>query len=90
WLGTSPVRAGMDSPCRRAELEEGKSLYVLSCHNEPDRGSAHGARHKDHAPRDNHGYCLLVKEPGLLIDRLRPVYLWEPPGADPHAGLCGG
>jgi len=26
----------------------------------------------------------------IVTDRLRPVYLQEPPGADPHAGWCGG
>ncbi|MBM9615080.1 hypothetical protein JWJ90_12410, partial [Desulfobulbus rhabdoformis] len=32
----------------------------------------------------------LFKELKLSIDRPRPVSLWEPPGADPHARWCGG
>jgi hypothetical protein len=31
WLGTSPAQgAGMDSPCRRAELEEGVTGFMSS------------------------------------------------------------
>src|SRR6266581_30505 len=40
--------AGMDSPCRRAELEERDViLYELSWHVKPERVIAHGARHKE-------------------------------------------
>ncbi len=53
-------------------------------------GYVHGARHKNSAPQDNHSYCRLIKELRLSPDRLWPVTLWEPPGADPHARLCGG
>jgi tetratricopeptide (TPR) repeat protein len=49
----------------------------------------HGARQRNSAPQDNHSYCRLFKELSLSPDRLRPVTLWEPPGADPHARWCG-
>src|ERR1035437_6288998 len=40
--------AGMDSPCRRAELEERDVIhYELSWYVKPDRVIAHGARHKE-------------------------------------------
>ncbi|MBU0910169.1 MAG: hypothetical protein KJ717_11435 [Proteobacteria bacterium] len=37
-LVTSPDRAEMDSPCRRAELEERMSLYVLYVTMNPTEG----------------------------------------------------
>jgi len=80
-----------DLRCRRAELEEG-DVPRMSCHDTLNpTGPVPMVRViKDQAPQDNHSYCRLFKELGLTTDRLRPVTLWEPPGADPHARWCGG
>ena len=66
----------------------------------PTGGVRMGRDIKIMLPRDNHGYCLLVKEPwllmtgyGLSIFGNRPVHAQRkcPWGRPPtHAGWCGG
>ena len=91
WLETSRGRTSEVLPCRRAELEEGDVIFhELPLHVKPDRVSAYGARHKGLSSPRKSSYCRLVKVLRLSTDRLRPVTLWEPPGADPHARWCGG
>jgi len=70
--GNEPGCTGMDSPCRRAELEEKDViLHELPEHFYPT-GYVHGARHKNSAPQDNRSYCRLFKELRLSLTGYGP------------------